>query len=85
MISYIKSSTFFILGGREMENELAIQRQELVKTSICYVVLKRLMDIVGALIGLILASPVMLMIAILIKIEDPKGPIFFSHLFYLRR
>ena len=31
MISYIKSSTFFILGGREMENELAIQRQELVK------------------------------------------------------
>ena len=61
-----------------MENELAIRRQELVKTSICYVVLKRLMDIVGALIGLILASPVMLIIAILIKIEDPKGPIFFS-------
>ncbi len=66
MISYIKSSTFFILGGREMENELAIQRQELVKTSTCYVVLKRLMDIVGALIGLILASPVMLIIAIFI-------------------
>ncbi|WP_300856052.1 sugar transferase, partial [uncultured Clostridium sp.] len=61
-----------------MENELAIQRQELVKTSICYVVLKRLMDIVGALIGLILASPVMLIVAILIKVEDPKGPIFFS-------
>ncbi len=61
-----------------MENKLAIQRQELVKTSICYVVLKRLMDIIGALIGLILASPVMLIIAILIKIEDPKGPIFFS-------
>ena len=61
-----------------MENELAIRRQELVKTSICYVVLKRLMDIIGALIGLILASPVMLIIAILIKIEDPKGPILFS-------
>lgn len=63
-----------------MENELAIRRQELVKTSICYVVLKRLMDIVGSLIGLILASPVMLIIAILIKIEDPKGPIFFSQI-----
>lgn len=28
--------------------------------------------------GLILASPVMLIIAIFIKVEDPKGPIFFS-------
>ena len=36
------------------------------------------MDIVGASLGLLLASPIMLIVAILIKFEDPKGPIFFS-------
>ena len=38
------------------------------------------MDIVAASIGLIIASPIMLVVAILIKIEDPKGPIFFSQI-----
>ncbi len=61
-----------------MENELAIRRKELVNTSMSYLILKRLIDVVGSLIGLILASPVMLIVAIFIKIEDPKGPIFFS-------
>ncbi|MCM2974431.1 sugar transferase [Priestia aryabhattai] len=35
------------------------------------------MDIVGAVLGLILLSPLFIIIAISIKIEDPKGPIFF--------
>ncbi|GGO06419.1 sugar transferase [Saccharibacillus kuerlensis] len=39
---------------------------------------KRSMDMVASLIGLILLSPVFLVLAILIKIEDPKGPIFFK-------
>ena len=45
---------------------------------IIYLFLKRLIDIMGSMIGLLLASPIMLIIAILIKLEDPKGPIFFS-------
>ncbi|PEC21104.1 sugar transferase [Bacillus cereus] len=43
-----------------------------------YLFMKRLMDIVGALCGLILLSPIFLIIALLIKLEDPKGPIFFK-------
>ncbi|VYT78460.1 exopolysaccharide biosynthesis polyprenyl glycosylphosphotransferase [Clostridium tertium] len=42
-----------------------------------YNVTKRLLDIVLSLIGLIIASPVMLIVAILIKLES-KGPIIFS-------
>nr|WP_246098593.1 sugar transferase [Saccharibacillus brassicae] len=36
------------------------------------------MDAVASLIGLILLSPVFLILAILIKVEDPKGPVFFK-------
>ncbi|MGG0729885.1 sugar transferase [Bacillus paramycoides] len=43
-----------------------------------YLFMKRLMDIVGALCGLILLSPIFLIVALLIKLEDPKGPIFFK-------
>lgn len=39
-------------------------------------VFKRLMDIVGALVGLIFFSPLMLLAAIAIKLESP-GPVFF--------
>ncbi|PFR30845.1 multidrug MFS transporter [Bacillus cereus] len=45
-----------------------------------YSFLKRLMDIVGALCGLILLSPIFLIVALLIKLEDPKGPIFFKQI-----
>lgn len=42
-----------------------------------YLFTKRLMDIFGALLGLILLLPVFIIVAIFIKLEDPKGPIFF--------
>ena len=43
-----------------------------------YLFLKRVIDIVGSLCGLIILSPLFLIVAILIKLEDPKGKIFFS-------
>lgn len=49
-----------------------------VNTNVIYLRMKRLIDIFGSLIGLILLSPVFMIVAILIKIEDPKGPIFFK-------
>lgn len=49
-----------------------------VNTDISYLRMKRLTDFFGSLIGLILLSPVFLIVAILIKIEDPKGSIFFK-------
>lgn len=49
-----------------------------VNASLGYLRMKRLIDIIGSLLGLILLSPVFLIVAILIKIEDPKGPVFFK-------
>lgn len=62
------------------EKELFAKRDELVNDHIIYLTLKRLMDIIGASLGLLLASPIMLIVAILIKLEDSKGSIFFSQI-----
>lgn len=48
-----------------------------VKTSKIYLFIKRIIDIMGALMGLILLSPLLLIVGILIKVES-KGPIIFS-------
>lgn len=50
-----------------------------VRNGIIYLFLKRTIDILGALIGIILLSPLFLVVAIAIKIEDPKGSIIFGH------
>lgn len=42
-----------------------------------YLMSKRAIDIVGASCGIILLLPVLFLVAIMIKIEDPKGPVFF--------
>lgn len=39
---------------------------------------KRTLDIVGAIIGIVLLSFLFIIVSLLIKIEDPKGPILFS-------
>ncbi|MGE1101275.1 sugar transferase [Peribacillus simplex] len=51
-----------------------------VNANLSYLRMKRLIDIFGSLIGLILLSPIFLVVAILIKIEDPKGPVFFRQI-----
>uniref|UniRef100_UPI002079F2A5 sugar transferase n=1 Tax=Clostridium sp. ZBS12 TaxID=2949972 RepID=UPI002079F2A5 len=45
-----------------------------------YLFMKRLMDVFGALYGIILLSPIFIIVAILIKLEDPKGPVFFKQI-----
>ncbi|MEC5238011.1 sugar transferase [Bacillus mycoides] len=45
-----------------------------------YLFIKRLMDIIGALCGLIFFSPIFIIVALLIKLEDPKGPVFFKQI-----
>ncbi|MBU3179823.1 sugar transferase [Clostridium psychrophilum] len=47
------------------------------KKNIGYFILKRIIDILGALCGLLVISPVMIIVAIWIKI-DSKGPVFFA-------
>ncbi|WP_342042991.1 sugar transferase [Bacillus sp. OTU2372] len=43
-----------------------------------YLIVKRLIDIIGASCGIIFLSLLFIVIALLIKIEDPKGKVFFS-------
>ncbi|MEG7862608.1 sugar transferase [Bacillus mobilis] len=45
-----------------------------------YLFMKRLMDVLGSLCGIILLSPVFIIVTILIKLEDPKGPILFKQI-----
>ncbi|KLV31848.1 sugar transferase [Priestia megaterium] len=42
-----------------------------------YIVTKRFIDVMGSLFGIILLSWLFILIAVAIKIEDPKGPVFF--------
>jgi lipopolysaccharide/colanic/teichoic acid biosynthesis glycosyltransferase len=51
--------------------------QEKKNGKVLYRILKRTMDFIFALMGLVLLSPLFLIISILIKLEDPKGSIFF--------
>jgi exopolysaccharide biosynthesis polyprenyl glycosylphosphotransferase len=41
-------------------------------------IMKRAFDVIGATLGLILLSPVFLIVALMVKLKDP-GPIFFKH------
>lgn len=50
-----------------------------VKEGKIYLFLKRVIDIVGSLCGLIILSPLFLIVGILVKMEDPKGTILFGH------
>ena len=45
-----------------------------------YLYIKRFIDLLGALIGLIVLSPLFLIICFAIKIEDPKGSAFFKQI-----
>jgi lipopolysaccharide/colanic/teichoic acid biosynthesis glycosyltransferase len=40
--------------------------------------IKKMLDFIFALVLLIIASPIMLLVAIAIKLEDPKGPVLFK-------
>ncbi|MDA2512997.1 sugar transferase [Bacillus paranthracis] len=45
-----------------------------------YLFMKRLMDIFGAICGLIFLSPIFIIVAIIIKLEDKKGSVFFKQI-----
>ncbi|WP_429602389.1 sugar transferase [Bacillus albus] len=45
-----------------------------------YLITKRCIDFIGALCGLILLCPIFFVVALLIKYEDPKGPVLFKQI-----
>lgn len=64
----------------EIMKKEKISKEEITikKDNNAYMVTKRVVDIVCSLIGMILHSPIFLIISLIIKI-DSKGPIFFVH------
>ncbi|WP_415271212.1 sugar transferase [Enterococcus casseliflavus] len=50
----------------------------MIETRYVYFFVKRAIDILGSLVGLILFIPIFLIVAFLIKKEDKSGPVFFS-------
>lgn len=63
--------------GKENKIELDLEKVNARKG---YLVAKRCMDFLGALCGLILLSLFFLIVAVLIKYEDPKGSVLFKQI-----
>ena len=62
-----------------MENNIHIDEQYL-NNQYAYRIIKRIFDVIAASVALIILSPVFLIIAIFIKADDPKGPVFYSQI-----
>lgn len=68
----------------EPKTETSIQQTQVVQKKVQpnnqagYLLAKRYIDIAGAIVGLLVLFVVFLIIGLLIKLEDPKGSIFFS-------
>ncbi|PFB59975.1 multidrug MFS transporter [Bacillus anthracis] len=69
------------MGNREIVSESLEQSTlEIKKPSGIYLCLKRVMDLSGAIVGLIIFSPIFLLISILYMTGDNKGPVFFKQI-----
>lgn len=62
------------------DQELSIEQVQPGHKGMSYEFVKRVIDIVGALLGLILLFPLFLLISILIKQDDPEGTVFFKQM-----
>jgi lipopolysaccharide/colanic/teichoic acid biosynthesis glycosyltransferase len=54
------------------------EHEEVIQEKNFYIFCKRIIDIIGALVGMIVLTPLFLIIMIAIKIEDPKGSVIFQ-------
>ena len=70
--------TAALAGSVAVESMPDVQEQIMPNTSPLYLFTKRLFDILISGLALIVLSPVMLLTALAIKIEDPKGLVFYN-------
>lgn len=75
-VTEINKKLQFIFDREQMLFDNNISKQKILKFKIP--LWKRTFDIVFSIVGLIITSPITLLTAIAIKIEDPKGPILFK-------
>ena len=73
--------TLMKVSGGEFgkRNSIELDREK-VNARKSYLLGKRCVDVIGSLLGLVLLSPIFLIIVVLIKYEDPKGPVLFKQL-----
>ncbi|MEB5880300.1 sugar transferase [Enterococcus gallinarum] len=62
---------------KKVNDEINLSKEE-INSKYAYFFVKRLIDIFGSFVGLILLSPLFFVVAYKIKKEDPEGPVFFS-------
>lgn len=62
----------------ENTRQVMLFNQAVLDQRYVYRGLKRLFDIIASLAGLILLSPLFLVLAIWIKVDDPAGGVFYS-------
>ncbi|MBU3188436.1 sugar transferase [Clostridium bowmanii] len=65
---------------QETKRDLEVTQVEFgekIEKNLGYFIVKRIIDMIGALCGILLTSPVMIVVAIWIKL-DSKGPVFFA-------
>lgn len=67
-----------MLEEKTKEPKLIISNHKASRKSFLYFFIKRTIDIIGALIGLIVFSPVFLILGLIVK-KDSEGPVFFAH------
>ena len=63
-------------GIEEMEGRNAMEK-EMKKTKRCYTFMKRCIDLILSAIGIVLLSPIIILLCLLIKL-DSRGPILFK-------
>ncbi|QAA21575.1 sugar transferase [Sporolactobacillus terrae] len=62
------------IGTDEQDLKKKVENQHI------YLITKRLVDVIGALVGILLLAPLFIIVSILIKTEDPKGSIIFKQI-----
>ncbi|AIC96103.1 sugar transferase [Shouchella lehensis] len=62
------------------KTEDRINEEIRINNSFFYLISKRSVDIIASIIGMMCLAPALLFVATLIKIEDPRGPVFFKQI-----
>jgi lipopolysaccharide/colanic/teichoic acid biosynthesis glycosyltransferase len=65
------------MGVLKKKDGIVVEKKIIVRKDKTYLFMKRMMDYTGSGIGIIIVSPVLLLIAIIIKFED-GGPVIFK-------
>ncbi|ADQ41882.1 exopolysaccharide biosynthesis polyprenyl glycosylphosphotransferase [Caldicellulosiruptor acetigenus I77R1B] len=74
---YYKNNFNMEKANVKVDNGYIVLNFKPVEIPISYVITKRILDIILSSIALLLTMPLFLIIAIAIKLESPKGPVFF--------